>query len=376
MTPELLDLLERHRPVLRWDRQYDYRAASVLGVVENPGNLLRRPDGEVVARAGTGNPVLSLELLADYPTGLVPSGDDCLAEAPDYLGDARRMEGEARYAGRLYGRVVEEDGMTWLQYWFWLYYNPKNLFGFGKHEGDWEMIQVGLSPAGEPQVATYAQHDSGEARSWREVELSEDGDHPVVYVAPHSHASYFDHGTHPYLLGVDHPYGRGPGDLLPVEPFGPWVEWPGRWGNTERTIAGRVGNGPPGPAHQNPKWGNPARWHRSMRRRRLRGLAGQLMHRLGRVSYPLLPAVSVRLEGRTAIVNYRLANAPLRRSRHLYLTVHAGDRVVASRTVRDAAAIGREAIALPAPMERCSVWASAFNRLRQRSDLAHAESGA
>jgi len=152
---EEIALLERHRPVLRYDRQYDYRAASVLGAVENPGNILRHADGEVLARAG-GEPALSLEALAAYPAGLAPRRDDCLAMAPDVLGDARRMEGAERYAGRLYGRVAEDSGRTWLQYWLWLYYNPKNLFGFGKHEGDWELVQIGLGADGRPELAAYA----------------------------------------------------------------------------------------------------------------------------------------------------------------------------------------------------------------------------
>ncbi len=111
---EELGLLTRHRPILRYDRQYDYRAASVLGAVENPGNVLRRGEGEVVARAG-GEPPLSLELLASYPEELEPREDDCISMAPDVLGDARRMEGEERYAGHLMGgrsRTAPERGFS------------------------------------------------------------------------------------------------------------------------------------------------------------------------------------------------------------------------------------------------------------------------
>lgn len=117
-----LELLELHKPLLRFDRQYDYRLASVVGMVENPGNLLRTAHGEVVARVG-GDPPLTLELLTAYPDDREPKPDDCLCQAPDALGDARRMEANPRYAGRLYGRVVRGDsGRDWLQYWFWLYY--------------------------------------------------------------------------------------------------------------------------------------------------------------------------------------------------------------------------------------------------------------
>jgi hypothetical protein len=370
------DLLRRHRPLLRYDRQYDYRASSVLTIATNPGNLLRTADGEVVARAGRDeSPALSLDLLTSYPEELDSREGDCLSEAPDFLGDARRMERDERLAGRLYARAVADGGLTWLQYWFWLYYNPKNLFGFGKHEGDWEMVQFGLDRTGEPRLATYAQHDTGEARGWDELELVRDADgvHPVVYIAPLSHASYFEPGTHPYPIGIDHPYGDGPQALLPLDSFGPWVEWPGRWGNSERVILGAIGNGPRSPAHQEPKWSSPAGFHRRCRRRRLRALIGRALHFLGRATFPLAPEVAVRLEGQTAVIDCRLRQARFRRARHLFVTVHDGDRVIASRVRRDSPGSGSERVRLPYRPDRLAVWASAFNRLRQRSDLARAE---
>ena len=88
-----IELLRRHVPLLRFDRQYDYRLAAVEGIVENPGNLLRTADGEVIARVG-GEPALTLDLLSAYPDDREPSSDDCLCQAPDVLGDARRMEVE------------------------------------------------------------------------------------------------------------------------------------------------------------------------------------------------------------------------------------------------------------------------------------------
>ena len=365
-----LALLERYKPLLRFDRQYDYRLASVVGIVENPGNLLRTADGEVIARVG-GDPALTLELLTAYPDGREPRTDDCLCEGPDVLGDARRMEHEPRSAGRLYGRLVRGDsGRDWLQYWFWLYYNPKNLFGFGKHEGDWEMIQIGLGADGQPEVLAYAQHDSGEARKAGEAEwIERDGArHPVVYVSPLSHASYFEAGTHPYPIGIDHPYGDGPEAWPAVEPFGDWVQWPGRWGNTERVIARKIGNGPPSPSQQSSKWTSPAAFQRKMGRRKFRALLGRLLQRLGRPFYPNPPQLSARLEGRRCIVDYRLSSTSLRRSRHLYLTVHDGERVIASRAVRYAGESGTEILRLTHEPVSLDVLGTTFNRVRQRSD--------
>ena len=372
-----LELLERHKPLLRYDRQYDYRASSVAGMVENQGNLLRSSHGEVIASVG-GDPGVTLDLLGAYPDERLIDAGDCLCQAPNFLGDARRMDADPRYAGVLYGRVVPgEGGRRWLQYWWWFYYNPKNLFGFGKHEGDWEMIQIGLGSDGRPEALAYAQHASGEARKPKDVEWVErdSGRHPVVYVSPLSHASYFEAGTHPYPVGIDHPYGDGPEAWLPVEPFGSWNDWPGNWGSKDHVIAGRLGNPPRSPAHQGSKWKDPAAFQRKMRRRAFRSWIGRLMHRLGKSSYPLPPELSARLEGRRCVIDYRVRQTSRRRSRHLYLSVHDGERVIASRTVRCSGDSGTEILRLTEEPVEPEVWGSTFNRVRQRSELTRTPFG-
>ncbi len=374
LDPDELALLERHKPRLHFDPQYDYRLLAADSAVDNLGNLLRRRDGEVIARSG-GEPPLSLQTLLDYPGNLEPHTDDCISMAPDYPGDARRMETEEPHMGRIYGRVAERPGGgKWLQYWFWLYYNPKNLFGFGKHEGDWEMIQVGLGADGKPEAAAYAQHDSGEARPWGEPDLDlvpGDPQRPLVYVAPLSHASYFKPGTHAYLLGIDHPFKDGPARELPVVPFGPWVYWLGKWGNTERTIARRIGGGPSSPAHQGVKWSDPEGWHRRMRYRRLRVAIGGAFHWLGRLTFPREPEITAvaSADGRVS-VGWRLAGTGPRGGSHLYITLHERHFVIASRIVEDAAPEGTESLLIPPGRRPTSVRVSAYNGLRQRSDPA------
>jgi hypothetical protein len=372
-----LELLQRHRPMLLFDPQYDYRLLAAESAVGNPGNLLRTNEGEVVARA-RGEPPLTIETLSAYPGGLEPRPGDCLSMAPDYPGDARRMERELAHSGRIYGRVVRDGRRIWLQYWFWLYYNPKNLLGFGKHEGDWEMVQIGLGADGEPEVATYAQHDSGEARRWEKGGVeSTPGDplRPVVYVAPLSHASYFEHGTHPYVLGIDHPFKGGPAaDELPVVAFGAWTHWPGRWGSTERTIGGRIGNGPSSPAHQGQKWDHPDAWHRRMRSRRFRVLLGRVIHAAGARTFPRTPTVTTAPpeEGRVR-VGWRLHGRGLRRGRHLYITVHEGHYVIASRVLKRPEPVGTTTLLVPTARTPTAVMVSAYNGLRQRSDPGRAE---
>ena len=86
-----------------------------------------------------------------------------------YVEDARGLHGDPRLADRTYGHVVHDaNGLTWLQYWFFYYYNDKNFLGIGLHEGDWEMIQIRLGRDGNPSTATFAQHREGEALEWSE----------------------------------------------------------------------------------------------------------------------------------------------------------------------------------------------------------------
>ena len=378
LDDEGLALLERHKPLLKFDPQYDYRLLAVESAVENRGNVLRTDDGEVIARAG-GSPRMSLRTLSSYPPGTVPSGDDSIALAPDLLGDSRRMEGELRYEGRIYGRVVAgTDGRTWLQYWFWLYYNPKNLFGFGKHEGDWEMIQVGLGTDGTPEVVTYAQHARGDARNWSDRGITfadRERLRPVVYVAQGSHASYFEPRTHPLLagpllIGIDHPRDDGPACEYPVAPIGRWARWPGHWGSSERAILGE-GKGPPGPANQGGKWTDPAAWHRKLRIQRFRYFLGQAIHFLGKLTFPKTPEIThATSDGHRVRIGWSMSK--LRPRRHLYITLHEGDRVVASRIIKSAEGYGETVMPMPRGEEADRVIASAFNVLRQRSDLARA----
>jgi hypothetical protein len=378
LDDERLALLERHKPLLRFDPQYDYRLLAVEAAVENHENVLRTDDGDVIARVG-GSPALSLDTLSAYPPGTVPSADDCIAFAPDLLGDSRRMEDVSRCAGRIYGRVVDgTDGRTWLQYWFWLTYNPKNLFGFGKHEGDWEMIQVGLGKDGTPEVVSYAQHAKGDARNWsdRGIEFaSPERLRPVVYVAQGSHASYFEPRTHPLLagpllIGIDHPRADGPPCEYPIAPFGRWARWPGHWGSAERAIFGE-GKGPPSPGNQGSKWTDPAAWHRKMRVQRFRYFLGKAIHFLGRLTFPKPPEIThATSDGHRAMIGWSMSR--LRPRRHLYITLHDEDRVVASRIIKSAEGYGATTMLLPQGVRADRVIVTAFNVLRQRSEPAQA----
>ena len=104
-----------------------------------------------------------------------------------------------------YGRRVRGgDGRTWLQFWFLYADNPQDrgIVRTGRHEGDWEVVQLRLGAGGRPDAATFAQHGWAEACPWR----------GTVYVAHGSHASYPRAATHdrPWPDPDDEAPGDGP----------------------------------------------------------------------------------------------------------------------------------------------------------------------
>jgi hypothetical protein len=161
-----------------------------------------------------------------------------------------------------YGRRARgSDGRTWLQYWFLYATNPQDrgILRTGRHEGDWEMVQVRLTRDGRPDAATYAQH------SWAEACSSWAG---VVHVADDSHASYPRAGEHgrPWPDPDDFADGRGRSARPEVRPFGDWVRWPGRWGRSEASWVPGEQSSPRGPAFQEEgAWRDPAAFHASAR---------------------------------------------------------------------------------------------------------------
>lgn len=251
------ELLHRHRPVLKYDSNETYFADAADEWTDHRGNRLKR-GGEILAVAGGegGKPGLSLGLLgARYPDGILGTGDPSAQKAKkadlidcpddDYVADAGEMHEDPAYRNKMYGRAVREPhdgGALWLQYWFFYFYNDFNVIGpllkAGRHEGDWEMIQLRLDAAGEPDLAAYAQHKGAELRRWEKVEHDAAGLRPVIYVARGSHASYFEDGPHWTGVWWDEANGeRETPDLTLLEidesdPAWAWIHWPGHWGGT------------------------------------------------------------------------------------------------------------------------------------------------
>jgi hypothetical protein len=373
-------LLERHRPQLRYDSQDPYRACSALTIVENPGNKLVDSRDRLLAAVGHAAKELAL--------GRLGGGDDRKGERLDEGGSEReilehavRMQGEDRYKDRTYWRFKQDGDTTYLQYWFWLYYNPKDVAGRGRHEGDWEMIQVRLEKE-RPVCVVYAQHAHATKLSWDRVQHhGNEGTHPIVYVAAESHASYFEAGTHPAFGRADNAYGDGPRIVPELEEFGPWAEWPGRWGNSKGVLwwlpiarfRPPAGKSPESPGHQETKWLDPAKFeqeakdHKPKEKRRL--------WKLGRKTYPMKPEiVEARLAGDRAFVRYRAPSRFLRRrTQHLLITVNVDGEVVGRCALRNVSPEGEVQIPLVTAPERAEVLLSGFNRRRQRSEVASKE---
>jgi len=178
---------------------------------------------------------------------------------------------------RVYGHLAREDGDIWLQYWLFYAYNPQDRepFGTGRHEGDWELVQLRLGGDGEPDLATLSQHSWAEGCAADPLELSEAGRKrgPVVYVANGSHANFSAPGD--YGRPFPDPTDEAGGDGRSVRPAvseiddqSPgWVSYPGPWGETEAGFVPGESPSPPGPRFQESRaWSEPSSYHQRVAR--------------------------------------------------------------------------------------------------------------
>jgi hypothetical protein len=275
-------LIQKHRPLLKYDYNESFFADDAREMIDAPGNqLIRRyapedpewaqyPDGTRVlaSHGGAGGNLSESVISHDYPSGFaVPfpsAGQDALSSS----GDPAQVAGDMRdagYADHIFGRpVFGADGKLWLQYWLWYYYNDFEHYGFGRHEGDWEMIQVGLDASNHPDVVTYATHSSGQKCKFDTVKSPFDADAPQVWVADGSHASYPFSGSsriaYPAVPdATDQHWGDGanvrPTTELVTSEWASFWGWPGRWGQKPPDTFGI--ESPPAPREQ-AKWSDPS----------------------------------------------------------------------------------------------------------------------
>ena len=193
---------------------------------------------------------------------------------PVYVHDARDRYPVAGVAGRpaaSYGRAVAaRGGGRWLQYWRWHVQNPQDrgILNTGRHEGDWELVQVQLDRSGRPVEAVYAQHSGAERCGWSSVRTR--GTAPVVYLANGSHASYFRPGVRDRTFPDPNDEAGGRGsvrrprlDVISANDPG-WMRFTGLWG-TSRAHWPFEQSSPRGPAFQGERWDDPAAFAASAR---------------------------------------------------------------------------------------------------------------
>ncbi|HEV2774671.1 MAG TPA: hypothetical protein VGV90_03695 [Solirubrobacteraceae bacterium] len=176
-------------------------------------------------------------------------------------------------APRVYGHAVRDDGRLWLQYWFFYPDNPQDrgIVRSGRHEGDWEMLQVGLGADARPRLVTFAQHSWRQGCGWSQIAHA--GPAPVAYVAHASHATYPRRGTHdrPWPDPNDEVRADGLRVRPPVSVIGDerprWVASRARWGASRAAWwSPAEQSSPAGPRFQDDgRWHAPAAWHADAR---------------------------------------------------------------------------------------------------------------
>jgi hypothetical protein len=248
--PGDLDLLERHRPVLRYDR--DERSFAVSADALTDASEVDRENGDT---RRVPDPAF---LGARYADGPAAEPGDRLVPGRD-PGPGRPL---------VYGRAARDgEDRLWLQYWLFFSDNPQDrgIVRTGRHTGDWELLQLRLGRDRRPVEATFAQHTWAEGCSWSDLEREADA--PVVYVANGSHALYPRAGRadRPWPDPNDEADGRGRRVRPPVELVAAdtprWMAWPGRWGEDDGGWVPGEQPSPRGPAFQPDRWDDPGRFH-------------------------------------------------------------------------------------------------------------------
>ena len=204
------------------------------------------------------------------------AGDRGLLERhrPVYVLDARDPYPVAGVQGRRpasYGRAVPAANRgRWLQYWRWHADNPQDrgILRTGRHEGDWELVQVRVDARGSPVEAVYAQHGGAERCGWPAVRRRDSA--PVAFLANGSHAAYFRPGVRDRTFPDPNDEAGGDGrlqrpPLVMINARAPrWMRYSGRWGASR----GRwpfESSSPRGPAFQGVRWRDPAAFAASAR---------------------------------------------------------------------------------------------------------------
>lgn len=283
------ELVEKYVPVMMIRRQYgsvcdteaeQYQVMSVDALFDNPDVKLMRNNGKSESTLIKRAP--SLKDLRDRgEEAYIDLPGDPLGETCVFAKDFEEMKRDGRAPVVVYAHIAREKGHEGLavQYWFYWYFNQFNDL----HESDWEGMQITFDAATpaealnqNPDEMILFQHGGGERAEWDEPKVERQGDHPVVYPAAGSHATFYQSAIYPQNgwngagVGCDNSSEplreiRPRAVLLPDRPSDrgrfAWLTFDGRWGQKEKAF----NNGPTGPQTKD-QWTEPFTWMEQQRR--------------------------------------------------------------------------------------------------------------
>ena len=354
--------LEKHKPALVYDPQEAYRAMSAASITDNRDNALKRR----TAASSRARSRASRSRCSAYD---VREGDR-LDEANDYLDASAPVPGRSGLPRACLRPRAKPDGdRPWLQYWLWCYYNPKHLLGFGKHEGDWEVVQIGLAgdtPEVRPTPSTRrARRASGTSRSARATIPSSTSPRSRTRATSSPARTRTRSGSTTRTARCRRS-SRG------SRSSAPGTTGPAAGATRAASAAARRGRSPASPGRQTQKWDHPGRVAPAARATTPLRARARAAREAGKATYPKLLEIDARREDDRVLVDYRLDPRLQRRASRLLVTLHRPgdeDELLASSPEQLEGAAGTVDVPVPPGVEGdVVVRASAYNALRQRSD--------
>lgn len=232
-------LATRLRPRLRFDGEEPWRPISVPAFLAEEFADGRRHELCEKGSSGTCEPLRSADQLLRGPgeagyidvhgdgkngSGYEAADAGCVVDGPE---DDDVLDCNAGPGAVMYYRRTSHEGRWYWDYWWFYRYNDYKGVGdtcesifCGDHEGDWEGITVVTTPTDPPEIvgAIYAAH--AQRVLIRGSELPRAGNHPLVFVAKGTHASY------PYWCAGDcRQYRKVAGERLPETHHDGAVSW-------------------------------------------------------------------------------------------------------------------------------------------------------
>jgi len=233
------ELATRLRPRLRFDGEEPWRPISVSAFLAEEFTDGKRHELCEKGSAGTCEPLRSSNQLLRGPgeagyidihgegkngSGYEAADPKCIEDGPE---DDDVLDCNAGPGAVMYYRRTSHEGRWYWDYWWFYRYNDYKGVGdacdsifCGDHEGDWEGITVVTTATVPAEIvgAIYAAH--AQRVLIRGSELPRAGNHPLVFVAKGTHASY------PFWCAGDcRQYRKVAGERLPETHHDGAVAW-------------------------------------------------------------------------------------------------------------------------------------------------------